>query len=47
MGTVIVLAILLLVVFLAVRTIYNDKKSGKSCSSCGGACGCNICKNEK
>lgn len=37
MGTVVVLAGLLLVISLAVRSIYKDKKSGKS--QCGGDCG--------
>lgn len=40
MGTMIVGAVVLAVCGLAVRKIYQDKKSGKSCS-CGGSCmGC-------
>lgn len=34
--TVIVLAILICIVVLAIRSIRNDKKKGKS--SCGGSC---------
>ncbi len=42
-GTVIVLMILAAVVFLAVRSIYKDKKKGGS-ASCGGDCGrCHGC----
>lgn len=36
-ATVIISAVLVGVVGLIVRTIYNDKKNGKS--SCGGGCG--------
>ncbi|MGM9538765.1 MAG: FeoB-associated Cys-rich membrane protein [Candidatus Onthomonas sp.] len=46
MGTVIVLAILALAAFAAVRHIYRRKKAGKSC--CGGSCdGCCSCSKEK
>jgi hypothetical protein len=44
MGTIVVLAILLVVVGLAVRSLYKDKKAGKSiqcgtdCKTCGGCC---------
>ncbi len=44
MGTVIVLAIILCVVALAVRSMIRDKKAGKSlqcggdCKHCGGHC---------
>lgn len=44
MGTIVVLAILIVVVGLAVRSMYKDKKAGKSlqcggeCSHCGGYC---------
>lgn len=37
LSTLIVFVILLAVSFLAVRSIKNDKKKGKS--SCGGSCG--------
>ncbi len=40
LGTVIVLAILVLVCFLIIRKIVRDKKSGKS-PTCG--CGCGGC----
>ena len=40
MGTFIVLLILIAVVFLAIRKIYKDKKSGKTCASCSGGCDC-------
>lgn len=41
MGTVIVGAVVLAVCGLAVRKIYQDKKSGNGCSGCGGSCsGC-------
>lgn len=36
MGTVIVSAVLLAVIFIAVRTLIKDKKKGKS--SCGSGC---------
>ncbi len=45
MGTFVVVAILILVVGLILRSMYKDKKAGKSlvcgcdCGSCGGACG--------
>lgn len=45
MGTVIVIIALLAVVGLAVRSMINDKKNGKSlqcggdCKHCGGHCG--------
>lgn len=35
-GTVVVLGVVILMVCLAVRSIYKDKKSGKS--QCGGDC---------
>jgi hypothetical protein len=44
MGTIVVLAILLLVVALAVRSMVRDKKNGISlqcggnCKNCGGHC---------
>lgn len=44
MGTVIVGAVVLVVVGLAVRSIFRDKKAGKSvqcggdCKHCGGHC---------
>ena len=40
MGTFIVLLILIAIVFLAIRKIYKDKKSGKTCASCSGGCDC-------
>ncbi|MDY4835826.1 MAG: FeoB-associated Cys-rich membrane protein [Frisingicoccus sp.] len=41
MGTVFVGGGVILVIFLAVRSIYKDKKSGKACSGqCGGCKGC-------
>ena len=39
MGTVIVLAILAVVVFLAARSIYMDRKKGGGCSGNCGSCG--------
>jgi hypothetical protein len=44
MGTIVVLVILIVVVGLAVRSLYKDKKAGKSiqcgtdCKTCGGCC---------
>lgn len=44
MGTVIVLAVLVVIVGLIVRSMIRDKKNGKSiqcggnCSACGGHC---------
>lgn len=44
MGTVLVLAVLVLIVALIIRSMIRDKKNGKSiqcgcdCSSCGGHC---------
>ena len=37
-STIIVGALIALVVFLSVRKLWKDKKSGKSC--CGGNCSC-------
>ncbi len=48
MGTIIVLAVLILLVGLAVRSMIRDKKNGKSlqcgcsCEHCGGCCGSKI-----
>lgn len=39
METVIVLAAVVLLAALAARSLYRDKKQGKSCGSCGGGCG--------
>ena len=39
MGTWIVLAGVTLIVVLAVRSIYKDKKSGKACAGCSGCAG--------
>lgn len=38
MGTFVGLVILGSLVTLACRSIYNDRKSGKTCGSCGGNC---------
>ncbi|WP_034210155.1 FeoB-associated Cys-rich membrane protein [Lachnospira multipara] len=44
LGNIITGAILILIVFLAIRSLVKDKKSGKSiqcgadCSKCGGHC---------
>nr|WP_291234426.1 FeoB-associated Cys-rich membrane protein [Frisingicoccus sp.] len=41
MGTVFVGGGVILVIFLAVRSLYKDKKSGKNCNGqCGGCKGC-------
>ena len=44
MGTILVLAILAVIVGLALRGMYRDKKQGKTCGSCsccsGGCSGC-------
>ena len=42
MGTYIVGAIVLGIVGLAIRKIYQDKKAGKGCGSCE-SCGCGGC----
>ncbi len=43
MGTAVVLVILAFVIALAVRSLYKDKKNGKSIS-CGGDCShCSKC----
>lgn len=48
MGTFVVLAILVLVVFLIIRSMYKSKKAGKSlvcgcdCGKCGGACSADV-----
>lgn len=39
LGTLIVLAVLLIVVGLIVRKMIVDKRSGRSTCSCGGSCG--------
>ena len=48
-STVIVGVVIALVVFLSVRKLWKDKKSGKSC--CGGNCsccsGCSAARNAK
>lgn len=44
MGTIVVLAILLVIIALIIRSMYKDKKAGKSiqcggqCKTCGGYC---------
>ncbi|MDO4170123.1 MAG: FeoB-associated Cys-rich membrane protein [Lachnospiraceae bacterium] len=44
MGTIVVLAIVVFIVGLAIRSMYKDKKAGKSiqcggqCKTCGGYC---------
>ncbi|MEI3199241.1 MAG: FeoB-associated Cys-rich membrane protein [Lachnospiraceae bacterium] len=52
MGTIIVLLVLVLIVFLAARSIYRDKKSGKgscggNCSACHGGCSCSVPEDPK
>ncbi len=42
MGTIVPGFVVAAVVFLAARSIWKDKKSGKTCSSCGG-CGKGSC----
>lgn len=39
MGNIIAGLVVLLIVFLAARKIYVDKKNGRTCSSCGNGCG--------
>ncbi len=42
-GSIVAMAVVILMVLLAVRSMINDKKAGKS--SCGGNCGaCGACK---
>lgn len=38
-GTIAVLAVLIAVVALIIRSIVNDHKSGKGCADCHAACG--------
>ena len=40
LSTIIVAAIVVVIAALAVRKMIKDKKSGKTCSSCGGNCTC-------
>lgn len=44
MGTFIVGLLVLLIAANAVRCIWKDKKSGKSCSGGGGCGGCSGCR---
>lgn len=44
-GTLLVLTVLLVIVFLAARSMVRDKRAGKhtcggNCGACGGGCGC-------
>lgn len=41
LSTVLVGAVIVFVVFLAVRKLWKDKKNGKTC--CGGSCSSNCC----
>jgi len=43
LGTIVIGFIVLGVLFLAARSIYRDKKSGKACGSCSG-CSCGNCE---
>lgn len=44
LSTILIGLAVLLLVFLAVRSIWRDKKRGKSCGSCSGGCsGCPGC----
>lgn len=44
LATILIGLILLGLMALAVRSIWRDKKQGKSCKSCGGSCsGCLGC----
>ncbi len=40
LGTILIALLLCLMVFLAARSIWRAKKSGKSCASCGSCSGC-------
>lgn len=46
MGNIIVGGLLLLVAANAVRCIWKDKKSGKSCGCSGGCKGCSGCRTK-
>ncbi|MEQ2578852.1 FeoB-associated Cys-rich membrane protein [Hominiventricola aquisgranensis] len=47
MGTLVVGLVVLAIVVAAARSIWKDKKNGKSCGSCGGGCGgCSKCKTK-
>ncbi|MCD7806773.1 MAG: FeoB-associated Cys-rich membrane protein [Lachnospiraceae bacterium] len=48
MGNLIVGLILLVIVALAVRSIWKDKKSGRGCAGCSHGCSsCNGCASVK
>ena len=40
MGTIVVLAVLLVVVYFAARSVIRDKKNGKCSGGCAGCSGC-------
>jgi len=40
LGTAAVLAVVIAMVVLAIRSIIKDKKAGKGCGSCPGGCSC-------
>lgn len=44
LSTIAIGLVVLLLIFLAMRSIWRDKKQGKSCGSCPGGCsGCSGC----
>ena len=49
MGELIVIAAIAGAVFLAIRSMWRDHKSGKSCcgGSCSGCSGCSCCGGEE
>ncbi len=53
MGTIVVGAILILIIALILRSMYKDKKAGKSlqcgvdCSKCGGHCSSQVMERRK
>lgn len=48
MGTLFVGIVVLAIAGAAARSIWKDKKSGKSCAGCSGGCGggCSGCKTK-
>ena len=44
MGTILVLGVVILIVFLALRAVVRNRKNGTHCAECAAAQGCPHCK---